>query len=138
MQRTTPDGLTISCDFCGTDWDAYDEAQQNPMTEGHHGSVICLSCTKQGLEEAAPATADFKCTLGLTDHDKGETAWQHPNPTPSEGLNPHAITHWDNLRQAGRGFGNDADVDYEWPVGKYPRVWKAGSVKPQMDTDEHR
>lgn len=128
MQRTTPDGITISCDFCGTDWDAYDQAQQNPMTEGHHGSVICLNCVKQGLEEAAPAEQDFKCTLGLTDHDKGEACWQHPSPIPSDGLNPHAIAHWDNLRQAGRTFGNDPDVDYEWPVGKYPRVWKASEV----------
>ena len=124
MQRTTPQGLIISCDFCGNDWDPHDQAQQNPMSEGHHGSVICLSCTKLGLEQAKPATTKFKCTLGLTDHDPGETAWQHQNPTPSDGLNKNAIAHWDNLRQAGRGFGNDPDVNYDWPVGKYPRVKK--------------
>ena len=124
MQRTTPDGFIISCDFCGTDWDPYDTAQPNPMTEGHHGSVICLSCTRLGLDHAAPAATAFQCTLGLTDHDPGETCWQHPGPTPSDGLNPGATAHWDNLRQAGRTFGNDPEVDYTWPVGKYPRVKK--------------
>lgn len=124
MQRTTPAGLIISCDFCGTDWDAYDESQNNPMTEGHHGSVICLNCVKLGLEQAAPAKENFKCSLGLTDHDAGETCWQYPSAKPSDGLNPQAITHWDNLRQAGRAFSNDPEVNYDWPAGKYPRVKK--------------
>ena len=122
MQRTTPDGIVISCDFCGVDWDAYDEAQQNPMTEGHHGSVICLSCVKRALEEAGPSETAFKCTLGLTDHDAGEACWRHPGPTPSDGLNPHAVAHWDNIRQAGRAFGKDPDIDFVWEAGKYPRV----------------
>lgn len=122
MQRTTPDGIVISCDFCGADWDAYDEAQTNPMTEGHHGSVICLSCVKRALDEAAPSDSAFKCTLGLTDHDPGEPCWRHPDPTPSPGLNKHAVVHWDNIRQAGRAFGKDPDVDFVWEAGKYPRV----------------
>ena len=122
MQRTTDDGIIISCDFCGTDWDAFDEAQPNPMTEGHHGSVICLNCTKRALEEAAPSEKDFKCSLGLTDHEAGEVCWKHPDPTPSDGLNKHAISNWDNIRQAGRAFGKDPDIDYKWDAGKNPRV----------------
>ena len=122
MQHTTPDGIVISCDFCGTDWDAYDPVQANPMTEGHHGSVICLACVKRALEEASPSADDFKCTLGLTDHDAGEVCWRHPEAAPSAGLNPHAVVHWDNIRQAGRGFGKDPDIDFEWAAGKYPRV----------------
>ena len=126
MQRTTPDGIVISCDFCGVDWDAYDEAQQNPMTEGHHGSVICLNCVKRALEEAMPSETGFKCTLGLTDHDAGEVCWRHPAPVESDGLNKHAVAHWDNIRQAGRAFGKDPDIDYEWIAGKYPRVKVSG------------
>ena len=124
MQRTTDDGIVISCDFCGVDWDAYDEEQANPMTEGHHGSVICLACVRRALEEAAPSEADFKCTLGLTDHDAGEVCWRHPNPPDPDapGLNKHAVAHWDNIRQAGRAFGKDPDIDYTWEAGKYPRV----------------
>ena len=128
MQRTTPDGIVISCDFCGTDWDAYDEAQANPMTEGHHGSVICLNCTKRALEEATPSDKNFKCSLGLTDHDAGEVCWRHPDPPDpaAEGLNKHAIAHWDNIRQAGRSFGKDPDIDFTWEAGKYPRVKQTG------------
>lgn len=124
MQRTTPDGIVISCDFCGQDWDAYDQAQSNPMTEGHHGSVICLSCTKLALDQAGPAQNAFKCTLGLTDHDPGEVCWQHPGPPDLDapGLNKNAIAHWDNIRQAGRAFGKDPDIDYTWQAGQYPRV----------------
>ena len=122
MQRTTDDGIIISCDFCGTDWDAFDQEQLNPMSEGHHGSVICLNCTKRALDEAAPSDKEFKCTLGLTDHEAGEVCWRHPDPTPSDGLNKHAVAHWDNIRQAGRGFGKDPDIDYQWEAGKYPRV----------------
>lgn len=122
MQRTTDDGIIISCDFCGIDWDAFDEAQANPMTEGHHGSVICLNCTKRALDEAGPADAEFKCSLGLTDHDAGETCWKHPDAPPSPGLNKDAIAHWDNIRQAGRAFGKDPEIDYTWEAGKYPRV----------------
>ena len=124
MQRTTDDGIVISCDLCGTDWDAYDQAQANPMTEGHHGSVICLNCTKRALDEAAPSDKAFKCTLGLTDHDAGEICWQHPDPPNPDapGLNKNAISNWDNIRQAGRSFGKDPDIDFKWEAGKYPRV----------------
>ena len=124
MQRTPDDGIVISCDFCGVDWDAYDEEQANPMTEGHHGSVICLNCVKRALEEAKPSDTDFKCTLGLTDHDAGEVCWRHPDPPDPDapGLNKHAVAHWDNIRQAGRAFGKDPDIDYTWEAGRYPRV----------------
>ena len=43
--------------YYGTNGVTRIEAQANPMTEGHHGSVICLSCTKRALEEAGGSNA---------------------------------------------------------------------------------
>ena len=45
MQREEPDGIVILCDFCRRDWDG-----QEPMIEGHHGSIICLQCLKLALQ----------------------------------------------------------------------------------------
>ena len=60
MQRTEPDGVVISCDFCQTDWDG-----QSAMIEGHHGSVICLECLKKAVDEARAGEGKYQCTLCL-------------------------------------------------------------------------
>jgi hypothetical protein len=112
MQRTVDGGVVISCDFCGADWD-----QVRPMIEGHHGSVLCLPCLERALQEAKPANADFRCSLGLTDEDAGTLAWGPP-PTPGEppaaGRNPHAVACGDCIQQAARGFSRDPDVPFKW------------------------
>ncbi|MBI1371591.1 MAG: hypothetical protein GC159_02355 [Phycisphaera sp.] len=115
MQRTEQGGVIISCDFCGVDWDAYDESMSNPMVEGHRGSVICLSCLKQALEHMAPAESEFMCTLCVNEKvPAGTERWFHPSPTPSPGLNAHAVVCRACIRQAAGRFNKDKDVDWTW------------------------
>ncbi|GAB4195694.1 MAG: hypothetical protein Kow00105_09940 [Phycisphaeraceae bacterium] len=116
MQRTEPDGIVISCDFCGTDWD-----EVIPMIEGHRGSVLCLSCLKSALDQATQTESPFECTLCLSGKPAGTRSWRHPDPTPSAGLNPNARICWDCVRLAAKGFHKDPDVDFRWDSSKYPR-----------------
>ena len=107
MQRTQKDGVIISCDFCGTDWD-----QVRPMIEGHHGSVLCLECLKQALTHHAPAAQKFQCTLCLQDRPAGVKSWA-PQPRPAA-ANPQARACLDCLHQAARAFDRDPDVAWKW------------------------
>jgi len=107
MQRTQNDGIIISCDFCGQDWD-----EVLPMIEGHHGSVLCLSCLQKALEQKAPAPQGFDCTLCLQHQDAGVIAW-----TPAErssAANPVAAACESCLKQAAGTFSKDPDVDWKW------------------------
>ena len=115
MQRKEPEGIIISCDFCGTDWDAYDETYSNPMVEGHHGSVICLNCVKMALEGMTPGEGTFTCALCVHDDLPPETPrWSHPNPVPSPGLNMLAVACRPCIRQAAGRFSKDPDVKWKW------------------------
>ena len=115
MQREEDGGIVISCDFCGTDWD-----EQIPMIEGHKGSIICLSCLKRALDEAAPADETFSCTMCLQEREPGTKRWRHPNPTPSPGLNESAVICWPDIRQGAKAFHKDKDTDFRWDPAKYP------------------
>lgn len=118
MQRTEQGGIIISCDFCGTDWDAYDESQQRPMVEGHRGSVICLPCLKQALAEMKPAADPYFCTLCVREKiDPSLPRWFHPAPVPSPGLNAHAVVCRDCIHQAAGKFSKDQDVPWRWERG---------------------
>ena len=108
MQRPEGDGIIISCDFCGTDWD-----EQLPMIEGHRGSVLCLDCLKRALVEAQPADSAFTGTLCLRDNIPAATpCWRHPSPGPN--ANPDGILCEDCMKQAARAFHRDPDVDWTW------------------------
>ena len=116
MQRETPEGIVISCDFCGEDWD-----EVKPMLEGHKGSVLCLDCLQRALSEAHREGGAFTCTMGLTDHDENTLRWKHPDPTASPGLNPDAVVCWDNIRLAAKTFHKDKDIDFRWDPSAYPK-----------------
>ena len=116
MQRTEQAGIVISCDFCGTDWD-----ELIPMIEGHRGSVLCLACLKQALDNATPADEPFECTLCLSGKPAGVKVWRHPGPQASEGLNAGATLCWGCIRLAAKGFHKDPDVDFRWDSSKYPK-----------------
>lgn len=116
MQRQVPDGIIISCDFCGTDWD-----EVRAMVEGHKGSVLCLTCLEKALADAAPADEQFDCTLCLQHRDAGFRRWTHPNPEPSEGLNADAHLCWDCIRLAAKTFHKDKEVDFRWDPSEHPR-----------------
>ena len=112
MQRTEPEGIVISCDFCGSDWD-----EVKPMIEGHHGSVLCLACMQAALEKIEPGDSSFSCTLCLMDKDSDVPRWSHPAPSsdPPPGINPHAVLCQDCLNQAAGTFSKDPDVDWKKP-----------------------
>ncbi len=115
MQRDEDGQVVISCDFCGTDWD-----QCLSMIEGHRGSVLCLDCLKQALDQARPGDEPFTGTLCLSDKPAGTRMWRHPGPKPSSGLNPGAPLCWDCIRLAAKGFHKDPEVDFRWDSSKYP------------------
>lgn len=115
MQRTESDGIIISCDFCGTDWDAYAPACSRPMVEGHKGSVICLECVKQALGETREAEGEYFCSLCIRDGIPADLPrWKHPGAKPSPGLNADACLCRDCLYQAAGRFSKDPDVDWKW------------------------
>ena len=111
MQKHESDGVVISCDFCGSDWD-----QIKPMVEGHRGSVLCLSCLAAALDHSAPAPDEFKCTLCRREPLPADLPrWFHPTPDPAQpGLNPDACACQDCLHQAARAFTRDKDTDFTW------------------------
>ena len=119
MQRHEDSGIVISCDFCGTDWDPYDQSYSNPMAEGHHGSVICLNCLKAALEEMrADAAGPYDCTMCLMEGLPPDLPrWYHPAPLPSPGLNEEAIACRACIRQAAGRFNKDKDVNWTWDRG---------------------
>ncbi|MDH3583067.1 MAG: hypothetical protein OER86_02500 [Phycisphaerae bacterium] len=113
MQRTQDGGIIISCDFCGTDWDAFDQSSSRPMVEGHHGSVLCLECLRAGLEEMSEPAGSYKCALCLQELDAA--CWSHPDPPAgAAGLNPGAVACRACLRQAAGRFNKDPDVAWTW------------------------
>jgi len=109
MQRNENNGVVISCDFCGKDWD-----EVVSMMEGHRGSVLCLTCLKQALDDAKPEGTAFACTLCLRDPIPADIArWVHP--APSSTANTSAIVCIDCLNQAAGTFSKDPDVDWKRP-----------------------
>ena len=102
MQRTESEGIVISCDFCGTDWD-----EVLPMIEGHHGSVLCLKCLKLALAQQQAGEKKYRCTLCLRENIPGTLPhWS--------GIRPQATVCQECIEQAARGFSRDPEVDFQW------------------------
>jgi len=117
MQRSEQDGIVISCDFCGTDWDPYDESNPRPMVEGHHGSVICLECVKLALQQMAPCEGEYRCTMCIREGLPPDLPrWSHTSAGPSPGLNPTAVACRACIRQAAGRFSKDPDVKWKWDL----------------------
>ena len=111
MQRTEDDGVIISCDFCGTDWD-----QVKPMVEGHKGSVLCLACLATALDHCAVEADAFKCTLCVREPLPADLPrWRHAAPDRSAlGLNVDAVACEECLHQAAWAFSRDKEIDFTW------------------------
>lgn len=106
MQRTEPDGIVISCDFTGIDWD-----EEIPMIEGHRGSIICLDALVKAVDGASEVTEEVECTMCRRKKQPPERMWQ---PTEShENANPAAAICWDCIQQADRSFSRDPDTEWE-------------------------
>lgn len=105
MQRTEDGGVIISCDFCGVDWDP--QTGLPFMTEGHHGSVICLECVKLALRHAAKGGAAFPCTLCLQERTADTVRWCSTSK-------PAAIACAACINQAARVLSKDPDVGWKW------------------------
>lgn len=108
MQRNENGGVVISCDFCGTDWD-----EVMAMIEGHHGSVLCLSCLKTALEQASASGEKFSCTMCLHEFPGDQPHWA-PNTRPPA-ANPAATICDGCINQAAGTFSKDPDVDWKRP-----------------------
>ncbi len=106
MQRKTDEGITIACDFCGTDWD-----EVLPMIEGHRGSVICLECVKQAIDGIAPVDVEVQCAMCLQPVPAGSPRWR---PDAAESANPEAAICTDCMKQAAGAFSKDPDVPFNW------------------------
>lgn len=88
--------VVISCDFCRRDWDG-----QEPMIEGHHGSVICPGCLDLALAGAQTSAEGLKyqCNLCLRFNIPATVAkWSHPG-------NPEAVVCGECLQQAAGVLG---------------------------------
>ncbi len=109
MQRSVEDGVIITCDFCGTDWD-----QLMPMIEGHHGSVMCLDCCKVAIEEVKVKEGKFRCTLCLREGIPAEEARWAGQFVREQFEETVGVVCEDCVKQAARGFSSDKDVDWKW------------------------
>jgi len=127
MQREDPDGIVIVCDFCRRDWDGAE-----PMIEGHHGSVLCLECLKAALRDQEISTEKYSCTLCLRFNIPGTLPhWRNP-------AHPEAIVCQECLYQAGRAFGRNPDVDFNFNPGDYlPEVKRDKTKATEESGDEH-
>jgi hypothetical protein len=125
VQRQDPEGIVILCDFCRRDWDG-----QEPMIEGHHGSVLCLQCLQQALVEQAPGPDKFKCTLCLRFNIPPEMPrWRHPG-------NPEAVVCQECMYQAARAFHRNKDVPFQWDPSQYPPAVKPAPQQPHEAAKE--
>lgn len=106
MQRKTPDGVVIACDFTGNDWD-----MEEPMIEGHRGAVISLAALAMAIEGATEREEPFDCTMCLRPQEAGAKGWQNPSPPPT--ANAEAVICWDCIQQADMAFGRDPDTDWQ-------------------------
>lgn len=103
MQRIEDNALIVSCDFCGTDWDG-----QFPAIEGHRGSIVCLECLKQALDQRSVAAEPYRCVLCLREKiPPSDLRWAHPNHPDTFACEPCIL-------QAADAFDRDADIDWKW------------------------
>jgi hypothetical protein len=103
MQRTEDDAIVLLCDFCRRDWDG-----QEPMIEGHHGSILCLSCLKKALVERGPAPAPYTCTMCLKENIPVTELRYAPADHPES-----AVCH-DCIKLAAKTFTRSPHTDWEW------------------------
>jgi hypothetical protein len=119
MQREDPEGIVIVCDFCRRDWDG-----QEPMIEGHHGSILCLECLKAALPAQATGDQKYKCTLCLRFNLPPEMPrWSNP-------AHPEAIVCQECLYQAARGFSRNKEVPWTFDPALYPPPVKLPKPTP--------
>jgi hypothetical protein len=113
MQREDPEGIVILCDFCRREWDG-----QEPMIEGHQGSILCLECLKVALRDQQPGDK-FKCTLCLRfNMPAAMPRWRNP-------AHPEAIACQECLYQAAKAFHKNKDVPFHYDPSAYPPPFKA-------------
>ncbi len=119
MQREDPEGIVIVCDFCRRDWDG-----QEPMIEGHHGSILCVPCLEKALKGQATGGEKFKCTMCLRFNMPPEMPhWSNPE-------HPEAVVCQDCMYQAAKAFHKNKEVPFRWDPTDYPYPYKLASEKP--------
>ncbi len=117
MQREESDGIVIVCDFCRRDWDG-----QEPMIEGHHGSILCLECLKRALDGLKDGGEKYTCTLCLRFNIPPTVPrWSNPESTAE----PAAVACQECLYQAAKTFSRNEDNTFQWDSSRYPPLQKA-------------
>lgn len=107
MQREEPDGIVISCDFCGVDWDG-----QAAMVEGHHGSILCLGCMQSALENSFNGDGPYRCTLCLREKlPPSLPRWRNE-------CHPETLVCQECVHQAAKAFSRATHVDFTWQPQK--------------------
>jgi len=120
MQRTDPEGIVLVCDFCRRDWDG-----QEPMIEGHHGSIICLECLKQALAQQGTGGEKYTCTLCLRFNIPPKVPnWKNP-------AHPEAVICQECMYQSARTFSRTEGVDWKFEPGAHPPLVKLPKPAPE-------
>ncbi|MGD9689862.1 MAG: ClpX C4-type zinc finger protein [Phycisphaerales bacterium] len=96
----------FKCDFCRRAW-----AEDRPMVEGHHGSLICASCLTVAYsavvhQSSGADLAGGTCTMCLEPRD--EPQWQSP-------LHPEARVCRRCIKQSAGVLEHDEEFAWKRP-----------------------
>ena len=128
MQRTDPEGIVLLCDFCRRDWDG-----QEPMIEGHHGSILCLECLKLALKEqhtqpGPDLGGKYKCTLCLRFNMPASLPhWSNP-------AHPEAIVCQECIYQSAKAFHKSRAFVFDYT--QYPPPVKLPKPPAEQEAGE--
>jgi hypothetical protein len=100
------DQAFFKCDFCFKPW-----ADDRPMVEGHHGSLICASCltvayTEIIINESPSVPSVASCSLCLEERD--QPGWQSP-------MTDAAVICLRCVKQSATVLEKDEDQDWNKP-----------------------
>lgn len=110
MHQTNPDGTVIEsrCDFCGAVFN------DQPMIEGHQGSLLCLKCLTIAYADLALGGGGHehtgaKCTMCL--EERKQPQWQSP-------VIETARACLRCVKQAATALEKDPEVGWKRPGGR--------------------
>ena len=112
MHETLPDGTVVvsRCDFCRQ------EFAEDPMVEGHQGSLICLKCLNTAYTDVVLAGGGRehvggKCTMCLENREQPQ--WESP-------AYPEAHICLRCMKQAATRLEKDPELGWKRPGAAGP------------------